>query len=50
VDLHKLLSILSKVFVEEVRDDYFIIILTRNNGSKKTIHILSYEEYELKPI
>jgi hypothetical protein len=50
VDLNKLLSILSKVFVEEVRDDYFIIIPRRTNGSRKTIHILLYEEYELKPI
>jgi hypothetical protein len=50
VDLNKLLSILSKKFVEEVRDDYFIIIPWRTNGSRKTIHCLLYEELELKPI
>jgi hypothetical protein len=50
VDLNKLLSILGKKFVEEVRDDYFIIIPRRTNGSRKTIHCLLYEELEVKLI
>jgi hypothetical protein len=49
VDLNKLLSIFVMSFVEEVRDDYFLIIPRRTNGSKKN-HILLYEEYELNPI
>jgi hypothetical protein len=36
VDLNKLLSILSEEFVEEVRNDYFIIIPRRINGFRKT--------------
>jgi hypothetical protein len=47
VDLNKLLSIFSKKFVEEVMKDYFIII-PRTNGSKETMHILLYEELEIK--
>jgi hypothetical protein len=50
VDLNKLLSILSKKFVEKVRDDHFIIIAQITNGSRKTIHCLLYEELELKLI
>jgi hypothetical protein len=49
-DLNKLLSIFSKKFVEEVRDDYSTIIPWRTNGSSKTNNILLYEELELKPI
>jgi len=49
VDLNKLLSILSEEFVKEVRNDYFIIIPRRINGSKKIIHILLYEELKHKP-
>jgi hypothetical protein len=50
MDLNKLLSIFSKKFVEEVRDDYSIIIPWRTNGSRKTNNILLYERVELKPI
>jgi hypothetical protein len=50
MDLNKFLSIFSKKFAKEFRDDYSIIFPWRTNGSRKTIHILLYEELELKPI
>jgi hypothetical protein len=50
VDLNKLLSILSREFVEEVRDDYLFIIPRRTNGSRKTIDVLLYDKLELKSI
>jgi hypothetical protein len=42
-------SILSKEFVDEVRD-YFIIIPRSNNGFRKIIQILLHERVELKSI